>query len=93
MEIATGKKGENMPNIPRADENGPNQQVSIGAPVFAAGGERIGSVSKQGIQGDLLFVQKGRLFPEVFSVPRTAIVQQDAQGIRLNVPKEELGLR
>jgi hypothetical protein len=40
------------------------------------------------MQGDLLFVQKGRLFPEVFSVPRQAIVQQDAQGVVLNLSKD-----
>lgn len=82
-----------MSNSPMAGENTPNQEVSVGTPVFAASGERIGTVSKQGLQGDLLYVQKGRLFPEVFSVPRDAIVQQDAQEIHLNLSKQELGLR
>jgi hypothetical protein len=82
-----------MSNTSMADENSPNQQASVGAPVFVASGERIGTVSKKGIQGNLLFVQKGRLFPEVFSVPRNAIAQQDAQGVVLNLSKEELGIR
>lgn len=81
-----------MSHTPMADESNPSEQVSVDTPVFAASGEKIGTVSKQGVQGDLLYVQKGRLFPEVFSVPRAAIARQDAQEILLNLSKEELGL-
>ncbi len=81
-----------MLNSPMPDENSPDKQISVGTPVFAANGDQIGAVSKQGIEGGQLFVQKGRLFPEVFSVPLTAIVEHSAEGILLNLSKDELGL-
>ncbi len=82
-----------MLNRSDADENKPGQPVPVGTPVLAADGTRIGVVSKQGVQGDLLYVKKGRLFPEEFSVPRSSIVQQNETAILLNLSKDELWLR
>jgi hypothetical protein len=87
------QKGKQMIDSSASGDNNSEQQALAGIPVLASDGTQIGVVSKQGIQGDVLFVKKGRVFPEEFSVPVASIAQQNDTVILLNLSKSELGIR
>ncbi len=67
-----------------------DQQFVEGMPVFDAGGEKIGHVADQKVEGVSLVVQKGWLFPEDFYVPLSAVERNGAEGVFLSLTKEEI---
>ena len=66
------------------------QQFVEGTPVLDAAGEKFGTVSEHNVQGGYLVVHKGWLFPRDVYVPLSAVGRSDAQGISLNMYKDEL---
>ncbi len=61
-----------------------------GTPVLDSQGEKIGVVGQPETLGNYLVVQKGWLFPDELYIPLNLIHAQDANGIYLNLSKEEL---
>lgn len=66
------------------------QQFVEGIPVFDARGEKIGHVANQRVQGDALVVEKGWFFPEDFYIPLNAVARNVADGVYLNLNKEDV---
>jgi hypothetical protein len=58
--------------------------------VYAADGEKLGTVSDRQDKDNFLLVHKGRLFGHDLYIPRAAIDRSDATGIHLRVRKDEL---
>jgi uncharacterized protein (TIGR02271 family) len=65
-------------------------QFVEGTAVFDAAGEKVGTVSDQSTQGSYLVVQKGWLFHKDVYVPLSAIQRNDADGVYLNLYKDDL---
>lgn len=61
-----------------------------GTPVFDVANENVGKVSAQDAQAGCLVIQKGWLFPHELYVPFRFIASQDANGVYLNLSKNEL---
>ncbi len=64
-----------------------SQQFAAGTPVYNATGNRIGTVSAPGVQGNYLLVQRGRIFHKTVYVPLDAIRRSDGRGIYLRLYK------
>jgi uncharacterized protein (TIGR02271 family) len=79
-----------MYNNPGAQGGWQGQQFIEGCPVFDAIGNRVGTASEYNPQGGYLLVQKGWLFHRDVYVPLSAIGNQDANGIYLNMTKNDL---
>jgi uncharacterized protein (TIGR02271 family) len=60
--------------------------VTGGMDVFGADGEKVGSVS--GVEGEYVVVSKGFFFPTDYYIPASAINTSDADGLYLNVTKD-----
>lgn len=61
-----------------------------GTPVYDVNGDKVGAVSEQAVQGDNLVLQKGLIFPHDYYVPLRAVSSADADGIHLNVTKDDV---
>jgi len=61
--------------------------ISAGQDVYGADGAKVGNVS--GMEGDYIVVSKGFFFPTDYYIPTGAINSADADGIYLNVTKDE----
>jgi hypothetical protein len=73
----------------------PNEQLfdhsyREGSPVLDAHGEKVGVVGASETLGNYLVVQKGWLFTSELYIPLAAIHARDANGIYLNLTKDEL---
>ncbi len=73
-----GNLGDNM-----------NQQFFEGTPVYDAGGDKVGTVSEHGVQDGSLVIHHG-LFRQDVYVPLSTIQRNDADGVYLNVYKDDL---
>ncbi len=67
-----------------------NQQIMEGAPVYDVNGDRVGEVSDRGLQRNALIVHKGLIFPKDLYIPLSAIRGRDADGVYLNVAKDDI---
>lgn len=76
-------------NDARADDTAARQFVE-GMPVFDAGDEKIGTVGDYNAQGRYLVVHKGWLFPQDVNVPLQVVARSDADGVYLNLYKDEV---
>lgn len=70
--------------------NTAEQQFVEGMPVFDAGDEKIGTVSAYNAQDNCLVVHKGWLFPRDMKVPLQVVARSDADGVYLNLYKDEV---
>ncbi len=61
-----------------------------GAPVYDAGGEKLGTVSDRQDKDGFLVVHKGHLFSRDALIPHAAIDWSDMNGVHLRVRKDEL---
>jgi hypothetical protein len=61
-----------------------------GTPVLDAHGEKVGVIGPAETRGNYLVVQKGWLFTYELYIPVSEIHAQDANGIYLNLTKEQL---
>lgn len=89
----TGAKEER----PMIEENAPTpgedtlaEMYVEGAPVFDSQGGKVGVVGKPAVLGNCLVIEKGLLFPSNLYMPFSAVHARDANGVYLNVTKEEL---
>lgn len=73
-----------------SQDNMLGQQLTEGTPVYDVNGNKVGTVNEQGVQGDNLVLQKGLFFPHDYYVPLRAIMHVDADGIYLNVTKDDV---
>ncbi|MGH2514553.1 MAG: DUF2382 domain-containing protein [Ktedonobacterales bacterium] len=78
---------DNTNNLSAGDMAG--QQLVDGTPVFDAADEKVGSVSEHNIQGEYLVVHKGIFHKDVY-VPLSAVGRTDANGVYLNLYKDEM---
>lgn len=79
-----------MENTPATDEPLVAHSYLEGTAVLDAQGEKVGVVGVPPMQGNYLVVEKGWLFTHTLYIPHAAIHAQDANGIYLNLTKEEL---
>ena len=68
-----------------------NQQFVEGMSVFEANDDKVGSVHDYDPRGGYLVVQKGWLFPKDLYIPLGAVERNDADGVCLNLHKDDLG--
>jgi len=79
-----------MDNTPMMNEPPVAHSYIEGTTVLDAHGEKVGVVGNPETQGNYLVVQKGWLFTYQLYIPLTEIHAQDANGIYLNLTKEQL---
>ncbi|HEY7122803.1 MAG TPA: DUF2171 domain-containing protein [Ktedonobacterales bacterium] len=79
-----------MQQIPPTDTEKYAYSIVEGTTVYDSQGEKVGVVSLPTMQGNHLVVEKGWLFTHEIYIPLTSIRAQDANGIYLNLTKEEL---
>jgi hypothetical protein len=79
-----------MEKSPATDEPLVAHSYSEGSAVLDAQGEKVGVVGAPPLQGNYLVVEQGWLFTHTLYIPHAAIHAQDANGIYLNLTKEEL---
>jgi uncharacterized protein (TIGR02271 family) len=70
-----------------------DQQFLEGTPVFDAAGEKVGTVSEHNVQGGYLVVHKGWLFPKDLYVPLNVVERADADGVYVQVYKDDMSSR
>lgn len=73
-----------------SQDNMLGQQFAEGTPVYDVNGNKVGTVNGQSVQGDNLVLQKGLFFPHDYYVPLRTIMHTDADGIYLNVTKDDV---
>jgi len=66
------------------------QQFMEGTPVYAADGEKVGTVSEHNVQGHYLIVHKGWLFPQDVYIPLDAVTRSDGDGVYLRYTKDTI---
>lgn len=71
-------------------DNTMGRQFAEGTPVYDVNGTKIGSISEQSVQGDNLVLQKGLFFPHDYYVPMRTVTHADADGVHLNVTKDDV---
>jgi hypothetical protein len=64
--------------------------IPAGATIYDVSGEKLGKVGAGIALGDYFRLEKGLLFPHEYYVPKSAISLIDAEGVHLNVTKEEM---
>jgi hypothetical protein len=79
-----------MDNTPATDELMVAHSYTEGTAVLDSQGEKVGVVSLPTTQGNYLVMKKGWLFTYELYIPLSAIHAQDANGIYLNLSKDEL---
>lgn len=79
-----------MDNRPAVSEPLIGHSYREGTAVLDAQGEKVGVVGSPPLQGNYLIVQQGWFFTHALYLPLAAIHAQDANGIYLNLTKEEL---
>jgi hypothetical protein len=70
----------------------PSADLSIpaGATVYDVAGEKLGKVSGGIALGEYFRLEKGLIFPHEYYVPKSVIARIDADGVHLNVAKDEV---
>lgn len=81
---------DNTTNNPGMQGNLAGQSILEGTSVYDAGGDKVGTVSEHNARGGYLVVHKGWLFPKDVYVPLNAISRTDADGVYLNMYKDDL---
>jgi hypothetical protein len=72
------------------DTNQYPPQFVQGTPVYDVDGDKVGTVADVDPQNNGLIIQKGLFFPKDFTVPMSVVARADADGIYLNVSKDEV---
>jgi hypothetical protein len=72
------------------DTNQSIPQFAQGAPVYDVNGDKVGTVADVDPQSNDLIIQKGLFFPKDFPAPMSVVARADADGIYLNVSKDEV---
>ncbi len=70
--------------------NNLGQQFPEGTPVYDVHGDQVGTVSKHGLVGNTLILHKGLFFHRDVHIPLSAVHHSSANGIYLNISRDEL---
>ena len=65
--------------------------IELGTTVFGSDGQKVGDVAE--IQSDYIVIEKGFIFTKDLFMPMTSIASQDADGIHLELTKDEVETR
>ena len=79
----------NPQNPDRSPTGLTGQQFAQGAPVYDINGDKVGTVGGVDPQSNALVIQKGLFFPKDIPVPMSAIARSDADGVYLNLSKDD----
>jgi hypothetical protein len=66
------------------------RNFSRGLPIYDRQGKQLGTVSSLGVQGNYLVMSKRALFRNDVSLPLSTVQSSDAQGIYLNMTRQEV---
>ena len=72
------------------DQISANLSVPAGATVYDVSGEKLGKVSGGIALWEYFRLEKGLIFPHEYYVPKSAIARIDADGVHLNVSKDDV---
>ena len=72
------------------EQIGAELELTGGTPVFDVNGEKLGEIASPALHGDYFIVEKGLIFTHQLFVPLNAIHARDANGIYLNLSKDDL---
>jgi hypothetical protein len=61
-----------------------------GLPIYDRQGNQLGTVSSLGVQGSYLVMSKRALFRNDVSLPLSTVQSSDAQGVYLNMTRQEV---
>jgi len=67
-----------------------DQQFIEGEAVFDTNGDKVGQIHEYNAQEGYIVVQKGWLFPKDLYIPVNAVARNDAEGVYLNLHKDDL---
>jgi hypothetical protein len=70
--------------------NFPQGLPIYGLPIYDSQGNQLGTVSSLGVLGNYLVMSKRALFRNDVSLPLSTIHSSDAQGVYLNVTRQEV---
>jgi hypothetical protein len=65
--------------------------IELGTTVYGSDGQKVGDVAE--IQSDYIVIEKGFIFTKDLFIPMATIASQDADGIRLDMTKDEVETR
>jgi hypothetical protein len=65
--------------------------IELGTTVYGSDGQKVGDVAE--IQSDYIVIEKGFIFTKDLYIPMATIASQDADGIRLDLTKDEVERR
>jgi hypothetical protein len=82
--------GANDPSAMGGTQPSGDLSIPAGATVYDVGGEKLGKVSGGIALGEYFRLEKGLIFPHEYYVPKSAIARIDADGVYLNVTKDEV---
>lgn len=75
----------------KVNANGMNTPMLIeGTTIYDTSGDKVGTLNQYDAQGNYLVAQKGLLFPHDIYIPLSAVERSDADGIYLNLTREDL---
>src|SRR5579884_2012773 len=66
------------------------QQLAQGTPVYDVNSDKVGTVADTYQQNNAMIIQKGLFFPKDISVPMSCIARSDADGVYLNISKDDV---
>jgi hypothetical protein len=90
MENRDDQIHQNDPSAMGGQQPSASVSVPAGATVYDVSGEKLGKVSGGIVLGDYFRLEKGLIFPHEYYVPKSAIARMDADGVYLNVTKDEM---
>ncbi len=91
--MTKSRKDKDMLDNRGMDPNLTGLQFIEGTPVYDINGDKVGEVSEHGVQAGRLVIHKGLFFPKDIYVPLSAMRGADANGVYLNLSKEDINNR
>ncbi len=71
-------------------QSGGNQSITPGTDVYDVNGDKVGTVQRYDPQANVFVVEKGLIFKKDLYIPTSDIQATDANGIRLDLSKDDL---
>jgi len=62
--------------------------LQVGTTVYSSDGDKIGDIAE--VQPNYFVIEKGFIFTEDLYIPASAVAASDADGVRLNLTKDEI---
>jgi uncharacterized protein (TIGR02271 family) len=77
-------------NVDQGTTGAPGGRIVPGEPVYDVNGDKVGTISEYDGQSTYFVVQKGIIFTHDIYVPMSAVTRSDADGIYLNLAKDDI---